>query len=108
VQDELKDAAFDIIIADEGHRLKSANIKTAQAIRSMPTRRRVILSGTPIQNDLGEFFSMIDFVNPGLFESYGSFKKVFEEPIVRSRQPDCSRLEASIGLERQTQFENNG
>ncbi|KAI7815781.1 SNF2 family N-terminal domain-containing protein [Gamsiella multidivaricata] len=100
VQDELKNANFDIIICDEGHRLKTANIKTAQAIRSLPTKRRIILSGTPIQNDLSEFFSMIDFVNPGLFDSYSSFKRIFEDPIVRSRQPDCSRLEAALGLER--------
>ncbi|KAF9397941.1 helicase [Mortierella sp. AD011] len=82
VQDELKNANFDIIICDEGHRLKTANIKTAQAIRSLPTKRRIILSGTPIQNDLCEFYSMIDFVNPGLFESYGTFKRVFEDPII--------------------------
>lgn len=82
-------------------RLKTANIKIAQAIRSLSTKRRIILSGTPIQNDLGEFFSMMDFVNPGLFESYNAFKRVFEDPIVRSRQPDCSRAESSLGQERQ-------
>ncbi|CAO3572039.1 unnamed protein product [Mortierella alpina] len=100
VQEELKNANFDIIICDEGHRLKTANIKTAQAIRTLPTKRRVILSGTPIQNDLGEFFAMIDFVNPGLLENYSAFKRVFEDPIVRSRQPDCSASEAALGLER--------
>ncbi|KAG0342050.1 helicase [Podila humilis] len=100
VQDELKNANFDIIICDEGHRLKTANIKTAQAIRSLSTKRRIILSGTPIQNDLGEFFSMIDFVNPGLFDSYSSFKKVFEDPIVKSRQPECSKSDAALGYER--------
>ncbi|KAF9164887.1 helicase [Mortierella sp. AD010] len=100
VQDELKNANFDIIICDEGHRLKTANIKTAQAIRSLPTKRRIILSGTPIQNDLCEFYSMIDFVNPGLFESYGTFKRVFEDPIVRSRQPDCPASETTLGQER--------
>ncbi|KAF9178509.1 helicase [Haplosporangium sp. Z 11] len=100
VQDELKSANFDIIVCDEGHRLKAANIKTAQAIRSLSTKRRIILSGTPIQNDLGEFFAMIDFVNPGLLDSYSTFKKVFEDPIVRSRQPDCSAYEAALGLER--------
>ncbi|KAF9364875.1 helicase [Mortierella sp. NVP85] len=104
VQDELKNANFDIIICDEGHRLKAANIKTAQAIRSLSTKRRIILSGTPIQNDLGEFFSMIDFVNPGLFESYNTFKRVFEDPILRSRQPGCTPKEAELGLERYLYF----
>ncbi|KAG0244403.1 helicase [Actinomortierella wolfii] len=100
VQDELKRAAFDIVICDEGHRLKTSNIKTTQAIRALPTRRRIILSGTPIQNDLGEFFSMIDFVTPGLFESYSTFKRLFEDPIVRSRQPGCSIAEADLGKAR--------
>ncbi|KAG0083078.1 helicase [Podila epicladia] len=100
VQDELKNANFDIIICDEGHRLKTANIKTAQAIRSLSTKKRIILSGTPLQNHLSEYYSMIDFVNPGLFESYNSFKKVFEDPIVKSRQPDCTSADAALGLER--------
>ena len=96
----MKNAAFDIIIADEGHRLKSANIKTAQAIRSLNCRRRVLLSGTPVQNNLEEFYYVVDFVNPGLFGNYSSFKKVYEDPILRSRQPDCSRAEACLGVER--------
>ncbi|KAF9905887.1 DNA repair and recombination protein rad54b [Linnemannia zychae] len=100
VQDEIKNVNLDLIVCDEGHRLKTANIKTAQAIRSLSTKRRIILTGTPIQNDLGEFFAMIDFVNPGLFDNYSLFKKVFEDPIVRSRQPTCSKADAALGLER--------
>lgn len=53
-----------------------------------------------MQNHLSEYYSMIDFVNPGLFESYSSFKKVFEDPIVKSRQPDCTLTDAALGLER--------
>ncbi|KAG9068909.1 helicase [Linnemannia hyalina] len=106
VQEEIKNVNLDLIVCDEGHRLKTANIKIAQAIRSLSTKRRIILTGTPIQNDLGEFFAMIDFVNPGLFDNYGLFKKVFEDPIVRSRQPDCSKAEAALGLERYRQEED--
>ncbi|KAF9388153.1 helicase [Podila verticillata] len=107
VQDELKNANFDIIICDEGHRLKTANIKTAQAIRSLSTKKRIILSGTPLQNHLSEYYSMIDFVNPGLFESYSSFKKVFEDPIVKSRQPDCIPVDAALGLERSQELKDD-
>ena len=42
-----------------GHRLKSASNKTAGVFKALNTRRRVILSGTPIQNDLGEFHAMV-------------------------------------------------
>lgn len=64
-----------LIICDEGHRLKSAGAKTTQALQSLNCARRIILSGTPIQNELSEFHAMIDFVNPGLLDSYNTFKK---------------------------------
>ena len=59
VHTELKKANIDIVIADEGHRLKTEKNKAAQAIRALNTPRRVVLSGTPLQNDLHEFFIMV-------------------------------------------------
>ena len=98
VQEELKKGAgVDIIIADEGHRLKTAQNKSAQAIKSLNTARRVILSGTPIQNDLSEFFMMVDFVNPGLLGTFKTFTKEFEVPIVKSRQPGAIEKDVEKG-----------
>ncbi|KAF2678019.1 hypothetical protein K458DRAFT_481088 [Lentithecium fluviatile CBS 122367] len=97
VQEELKKGKIDIVVADEGHRLKTANNKAMQAIQSLNTERRIILSGTPLQNDLGEFFTAIDFVNPGLLGQRSAFKRTFEGPIVRSRQPDASEPELEKG-----------
>ena len=57
----------------------------------MPTRRRVILSGTPIQNDLEEFFVMMDLVNPNVLGSVQQFKQVYEKPILLSRDRNCSK-----------------
>ncbi|KAH7389931.1 SNF2 family N-terminal domain-containing protein [Pyrenochaeta sp. MPI-SDFR-AT-0127] len=98
VQEELKKGSgIDIVIADEGHRLKTANNKAMLAIQSLNTERRIILSGTPLQNDLGEFFTAIDFVNPGLLGQRSAFKRTFETPIMRSRQPDASESELEKG-----------
>lgn len=98
VVEELKKGhGIDIVIADEGHRLKTAKNKSAQAIKSLNTSRRVILSGTPIQNDLSEFFMMVDFVNPDLLGSFKTFTKDFETPIVRSRQPDARKKDVEKG-----------
>ncbi|KAF3193922.1 helicase [Orbilia oligospora] len=97
IQDKLKQCQVDIIIADEGHRLKTAENKSAQAIRSLATPRRVVLSGTPLQNDLREFFVMADFVNPGILENYSTFKKQFENPIVKSQQPEASKADKELG-----------
>ncbi|OJJ74272.1 hypothetical protein ASPBRDRAFT_39393 [Aspergillus brasiliensis CBS 101740] len=87
----------DIIVADEGHRLKTLQNKSGQAIQSLNATKRIILSGTPIQNDLKEFFAAVDLVNPGVLGSFKSFVKEFEGPIVRSRQPEATRKDIEKG-----------
>ena len=96
-EDLAKGSGIDIVIADEGHRLKTVQNKSAQAIQSLNTPKRVILSGTPIQNDLSEFFSMVNFVNDGLLGTYKAFMKNFEAPIVRSRQPNAITRDIELG-----------
>ena len=96
-EDFRKGPGIDIVIADEGHRLKTAKNKSAQAIKSLNTPRRVILSGTPIQNDLSEFFTMVDFINPDLLGTYKTFMKEFEGPIVKSRQPGALQKDVEKG-----------
>ncbi|KAF2461809.1 SNF2 family N-terminal domain-containing protein [Lineolata rhizophorae] len=99
-EDLKKGAGVDIVIADEGHRLKTAQNKSALAIRALNTERRIILSGTPIQNDLSEFFVMVDFVNPGLLGKYATFKREFEGPILKSRQPGAHPKDVEKGRAR--------
>ena len=96
-EDLNKGSGIDIVIADEGHRLKTVQNKSAQAIQSLNTTKRIILSGTPIQNDLSEFFSMVNFVNDGLLGTYKAFMKNFETPIVRSRQPNAITKDIELG-----------
>ncbi|KAI0940481.1 hypothetical protein AcW1_003665 [Taiwanofungus camphoratus] len=93
-----------LIICDEGHRLKSANNKTSTMFEALRTPRRIILSGTPIQNDLGEFHAMADFCNPGLLDDYNTFRRVYETPILKSRAPGCSAKEIEIGESRSAQL----
>ncbi|OXV07750.1 hypothetical protein Egran_04485 [Elaphomyces granulatus] len=107
VQEELtKGAGVDIVVADEGHRLKTLQNKSGQAIQSLNTAKRIILSGTPIQNELSEFFAAVDLVNPGLLGTYKTFMKEFEGPIVRSRQPEATRKDIEKGEARNEQLQN--
>ena len=99
-EDLTKGSGIDIVIADEGHRLKTVQNKSAQAIQSLNTAKRVILSGTPIQNDLSEFFAMVNFVNDGLLGTYKNFVKTFEDPIVKSRQPNALEKHVERGQAR--------
>ncbi|KAG8756643.1 helicase [Serendipita sp. 396] len=73
-----------------------------QALR---TPKRVILSGTPIQNDLGEFHAMADFCNPGVLDDYSNFKRTFEVPIIASRMPDCSSKSLRKGRDKAEQLQ---
>ena len=76
----LNDAA-DLLICDEGHKIKNRKIHTAKALNALKTRRRIILTGTPIQNSLDEFFTLVDFINPGIFINYQRFKRVYTDVI---------------------------
>ncbi len=89
-----------LLVCDEGHRLKSKEAKTTLMFDELSVDRRIILSGTPIQNDLSEFFAMIDFIIPGLLGTYESFKTIFEEPIMRSRAQHCSKETKATGRAR--------
>lgn len=96
-EDLNRGASIDLVICDEGHRLKSLQNKSAKAIETLNTSRRIILSGTPIQNDLTEFFAMVNFVNDGVLGSWKGFQKDYEKPIMRSRQPNATQNDVENG-----------
>ncbi|CAM9760482.1 unnamed protein product [Lampetra planeri] len=96
-----------LVICDEGHRLKNAENQTYQALNSLNAQRRVLISGTPIQNDLLEYFSLVHFVNCGILGTAQEFKKKFELPILKGRDADATddlkrrgeeRLQELIGI----------
>nr|XP_039260404.1 DNA repair and recombination protein RAD54-like [Styela clava] len=89
-----------LLICDEGHRLKNSDNLTYTALTSIKCKRRVILSGTPIQNDLLEYFSLVHFVNEGLLGTASEFKKKFELPILRGRDADASNKHKEHGEEK--------
>jgi DNA repair and recombination protein RAD54B len=89
MKNELPQCEFDLLICDEGHRLKNNSNKTLQALNSLNIERKVLLSGTPIQNDLSEFFNIIDFINPGILGTFNQFKKNYMNPILRARETNC-------------------
>lgn len=93
-----------LVICDEGHRLKSSQNKTTKMFQALRTRRRIILSGTPIQNDLEEFHAMANFCNPGLFDEYVVFRQMYEVPILKSRSPDATQKEVELGEARTAQL----
>ncbi|NWH69997.1 RA54B protein, partial [Piaya cayana] len=98
--DQIQPIEFNLLICDEGHRLKNSSIKTTTALTSLSCEKRIILTGTPIQNDLQEFYALIEFVNPGILGSSSTYRKIYEEPIVRSREPSATKEEKELGEKR--------
>jgi len=96
----LKSISFGIVICDEGHRLKNPASKLAQDLQSLEIPRRVILSGTPFQNNLSEYYALVDFVNPGALGSAEEFKRTFERPIAAGRARGASSSIHDLGLSR--------
>uniref|UniRef100_A0A8C5CQ61 RAD54 like n=1 Tax=Gadus morhua TaxID=8049 RepID=A0A8C5CQ61_GADMO len=89
-----------LIICDEGHRLKNSDNQTYQALNAMSSQRRVLISGTPIQNDLLEYFSLVHFVSAGILGTAQEFKKRFELPILKGRDADASDKDRQAGEEK--------
>ncbi|KAI9838229.1 MAG: DNA-dependent ATPase protein rad54 [Thelocarpon superellum] len=98
--DELKNTPIGLLLCDEGHRLKNKESQTFSALDGLNVARRVILSGTPIQNDLSEYFSLINFANPNLLGSHNDFRKQYEIPILRGRDAAGTDEDRQKGDER--------
>lgn len=104
--DQLNNCKVGLMLADEGHRLKNGESLTFTALDSINCPRRVILSGTPIQNDLSEYFALLNFSNPGLLGTRLEFRKNYEIPILQSRDADATDNEVKKGTERLNQLAN--
>jgi superfamily II DNA or RNA helicase len=70
----LKDIDFDYVVLDEAQAIKNANTESAKAVRLLRAKHRLALSGTPIENHLGELWSLFEFLNPGMLGASTVFK----------------------------------
>ncbi|CAI5484086.1 unnamed protein product [Closterium sp. Yama58-4] len=98
------EGACDLVICDEAHRLKNDRTLTTQALAGLPCRRRVLLSGTPMQNDLEEFYAMVSFTNPGVLSNAAHFRRHFQAPILAGREPHASEEERALGAQRSAEL----
>ncbi|ERE63484.1 DNA excision repair protein ERCC-6-like isoform X1 [Cricetulus griseus] len=90
---------WDYVILDEAHKIKSASTKSAICARAVPASHRLLLTGTPIQNNLQELWSLFDFACQGsLLGTLKTFKMEYENPIIRAREKDATPGEKALGL----------
>ncbi|KAJ3895830.1 SNF2 chromatin remodeling protein [Lentinula edodes] len=82
-------------ILDEGHVIKNAKTKLTKAVKSVQAQHRLILSGTPIQNNVLELWSLFDFLMPGFLGTESSFNERFSKPILSNRDGKSKNGEAA-------------
>lgn len=91
-RDRLAAIPLHLLVLDEAHAIKNWDAQAAEAVRALETRHRVCLSGTPIENHLGELWSLFDFLMPGFLGARDEFATQFRGPI--EEKGDKVRLEA--------------
>ena len=88
----LKDAGFHYIILDESQKIKNPLSQTARAARLLRGEHRLILTGTPVENNTQELWSQFAFLNPGLLGSLNYFKGAFTRPIEKEQDESSVQL----------------
>jgi len=88
---------WDRLLLDEAQDVKNPTTKRARSLRLLRARRRVAMTGTPIENRLGELWAIMDIVNPGLLGSRAAFDRTFAQPIeVAGDEQALERLRATV------------
>jgi SNF2 family DNA or RNA helicase len=94
--DVISETPFYYAILDEATRIKNPDAQRTQAIKSINAMHRLALSGTPVENRLGEMWSIFDFLIKGLFGSQSEFAARYETPIVEGDKKAAEDLAKRI------------
>ena len=85
----LKEMKFDLIVLDESQNIKNVNAQTTKAVMLLDAKYRLALSGTPIENNLGELYSLFRFLNPSMFGTLDEFNYHYANPIQKENDKEA-------------------
>jgi SNF2 family DNA or RNA helicase len=92
-----QEQALSWLILDEAQQIKNSRTLVSQALRQIACEFRICLSGTPVQNHLGELWSILDFLMPGCLGDYVDFRRYYKNPIEQeANEARMAQLQARI------------
>ncbi|KAG2693959.1 hypothetical protein I3760_08G119200 [Carya illinoinensis] len=86
----------DILVCDEAHIIKNTRADTTQALKQVKCQRRIALTGSPLQNNLMEYYCMVDFVREGFLGSSHEFRNRFQNPIENGQHTNSTLDDVKI------------
>ena len=87
----LRDKSFSVVVLDEAQNIRNPATVAAKAAFALKADQKIALSGTPVENHLGDLWSMMRFLNPGLLGDAKQFQADFRKPIEKDNEPDAKR-----------------
>ncbi|MGP1347392.1 MAG: DEAD/DEAH box helicase [Phycisphaerales bacterium] len=90
-REDIQRVSWRRVVLDEAQNIKNPQAKQSQSIHGLEAPRRVVLTGTPLENRLSELWSIMDFCNPGLLGRSAEFRRLFSIPIERHHDRQRSR-----------------
>ncbi|XP_078494197.1 uncharacterized protein LOC778547 isoform X2 [Ciona intestinalis] len=90
------DPGPDIVVCDEGHIIKNEATNLSNVMSRIKTRRRLVLTGTPLQNNLMEYYCMVNFIKPRLLGSAQEFNNRFTHPIRNGQHVDSTERDVKL------------
>lgn len=85
-----------LLVCDEGHRLSSFKSDIYQHVQDIRTKRKIILTGTPFQNNVDEIYSLGNLIKNGMFGTLPKFKTLFRDPIEAGQYRSSSKAEVEF------------
>ncbi|XP_019054212.1 PREDICTED: protein CHROMATIN REMODELING 20 isoform X2 [Nelumbo nucifera] len=86
----------DILVCDEAHMIKNTRADITQALKQVKCQRRIALTGSPLQNNLMEYYCMVDFVREGFLGSSPEFRNRFQNPIENGQHTNSTTDDVKI------------
>lgn len=94
----LRQVRWAAVVADEAQNIKNPETKQSKAARSLPAEQKIALTGTPVENNVGDLWAIMEFLNPGFLGTQAEFKRNFFVPIQASQDADAvARLKRLAG-----------